>query len=49
MPLRDDATFYALPGLHEQIENYRYLKINVGGMEFAILGSVLVSLSGTLK
>ena len=48
VPLRDDATFYALPGLREQIDNYHYLKINVGGREFAILRSVLVSFPGTL-
>ena len=41
VPLRDDAKFYMLPGLEERIENYYYLKINVGGKEFLVLRRML--------
>jgi len=34
--LHDDAKYYMLPRLEEQIENYQIVKVNVGGREFMI-------------
>ena len=39
--LYDDAKFYMLPSLEEQIQNYYYINIDVGGRKFAISRKML--------
>ena len=41
MSLCDDAAFYRLPGLKEQINNYHNVQLIVGGREFILNLKVL--------
>ena len=48
LSLCDDAAFYRLPGLKEQINNYHNVKVNVGGREFVASRKVLNNFPGSL-